>query len=329
MAVILILLLAVPACFPATGAEEQGITLAFHPTPGQVFIQRENITLSMEMDLEEPDEDEDLEEEAQGLSGLLSTIDTRLGAITRVDVRGIDADGRAELGLTFVSLLADMSLSGMSLTTRLDTTDPVTLPPGQYASLAAMIGDGYAVRVDPFGIPVRVEGWDELIERVAERLGLKESDREELRDNLEQARVPEDGFPSGSVARPYPSAPVHIGDSWQSVGSTYANGILLLMENTYTLTARRQGMAVIEVRSVMESVKAPVRTVSADDTIETVLKGRQAGVIEIREADGWITKADIKQELRGMMTAAMPQTNKALTVDLTLRGTYSLVSTPK
>lgn len=321
----LLLALVLPAALPAASAEEQGITMAFHPAPGQVYCQRESLTSTMQVHLD------GTTGKTAGTPGLQlpAAMTFMVGTITRFDVRGVDAEGNTDLGVTLAALLYDMSLPGMPLTSRLDTTDPLTPPAGQNASLAALVGDGYMVRIDPLGRLVKVEGMNDMIERVMARLGLEESQREDIRQSLMQGATPSDSFPSSYIAGFYPTAPVRIGDSWQSLSSTNVNGILMLMENTYTLTARGHGAAMIEVQSVLKSQQAEVRVAALDGEPEIVMQGWQEGVLEMNEANGWITKADLEQDLKGVVTAYDPETNKVMAVEISLRTSYSLVSTPK
>jgi hypothetical protein len=122
----------------------------------------------------------------------------------------------------------------------------------------------------------------------------------------------------------YPDEPVGIGDSW-SRRATISAGFPLLLENTYTLRSRQDGLAVVDVASKMSKNPAGKPMKVGPATLDFDITGTQEGQMTISEATGWVTKSTLKQKFAGTLKMEnAPGTEGALSWPISAEANVSL-----
>lgn len=96
----------------------------------------------------------------------------------------------------------------------------------------------------------------------------------------------------------YPDKPVGIGDSW-SRKVAVAKGFAMIVDNTWTLKARRGGIAVVEIKSAVKPNPNAKPLDMGPLKLQYDIGGKQQGEMEIDEATGWVIKAKMTQDLSG------------------------------
>lgn len=315
------------ACCPVA-AEETRIALVFHPAPGQVFIEKEEYSLKFGFQLPETDAGEEEDPEGSG-SG---TMEFRLGFLSRVAVKAAEDKGRVTLGTIIIAVMQDFSIPipSMPMHLRLDTTDPLALPPEETLLIAAQVGEEYTTVVEPTGELFKVTGLDELVERVAKRLATTEKGRkplaEELRKQFRQGQSTNTSYPTDYAGGIYPAAPVAVGESWESESCAQINGLLVATKNRFTLEACREGKAFIALESEIKSLGADLRTANFSDGPGTTFQGRQQGSFVVDLATGWILRCHLEQELTGTVTSPDPEDEVMHSGSITIGGRYDLAA---
>lgn len=97
---------------------------------------------------------------------------------------------------------------------------------------------------------------------------------------------------------PLPTDPVSIGDSWTD--STSMAGMPMSLETTYTLSSRQDGVAMIDVKSVIGAEGATMEMGPMEMHVD--LSGEQTGTMEVDEATGWTIRSRLEGEFSGFVT---------------------------
>jgi hypothetical protein len=98
----------------------------------------------------------------------------------------------------------------------------------------------------------------------------------------------------------YPEKPVAIGDSWRRRSSITA-GFPMLLESTYTLRGRKDGLALVDVVTKLSRNPDGKPLKMGPATLSFDLSGTQQGQFSIAEASGWVERSDLKQKFGGTL----------------------------
>ena len=118
----------------------------------------------------------------------------------------------------------------------------------------------------------------------------------------------------------YPDEPVGVGDSW-SKRSVVSRGLAAIVNNTWTLKSRENGVAVLDVQATVEpNPDAPALEMGVAK-IQYALRGTQNGSIELDEATGWVVRSTVNQSLSGDLTVqGGPEAGQQMSVPITVEG---------
>lgn len=305
------------------GAGEEPLALVFRPEPGSVYLQSERLVYTITMSIGDgiPAELDDL---------LGQDLGFRVGIMSKVAVRQVDGGENSALDQTFLAFMGDTSMNGGLLNLALDTTDPFAAPMGMNGNLAAMVGEGCTYVADKRGRLVRIEGLEEMFDRLAERQNLTEREKQDLQkqwnENMSQSGRKGGSYPNDFIAGLFRDEPVRPGETWTSVAGLYLQGLYLTTENTYQLTARKDGIATIELKSLISSAVVDARPAANTDGPEMAISGGQRAVIEVDETTGWVLRIALEQNLLSSISMPDPESGGAVTGTLSMHGKYDLTS---
>ena len=183
-----------------------------------------------------------------------------------------------------------------------DSEDPPDDIPLPARAFAALVGQSMRLRMTDQGRVKEVSGIDEMIDHMIESMGLPAGEMSErmesnLREQFGEEAVKE---MTESAMAVYPDGPVSVGDSWHRK-VVLTKGFPLIVETTYTLTGRRDGIASIEIASELESNSEAASIEMGPVSLTYELRGEQSGMLNIDEATGWILKSRIEQQSSGRM----------------------------
>jgi hypothetical protein len=218
-----------------------------------------------------------------------------------VAVQSVGTDGKTTLVFTYERVAADID-GPMGKATYDSAAPPAEVPP-LLAAYAAIVGLGYSVTVTPDLRVDGVAGVDALLDALVARFpGLDDAGRaaavsilrEEFGEDAAR-QVIENGF---AVV---PTGPVGIGDTWTRAARVRI-GVPLIVDATYTLTAREAGAATIGVTGTYRTDPDKPGLTMGAITLDLDLAGTHAGTVVLDEATGWVARSDVSQDVQGRMT---------------------------
>ena len=239
----------------------------------------------------------------QTLAGMKQEMPQTTGFELRHDVKEVRDDGTAVIRVTYDSF--QYKTEGPMGKVDYDSSKP----PAEEAlhpmakGFAALVGESFWIDLTPLGRATRVEGADQLAARVAAKI---EVPMESLRATVEQQM--KDQFGDQALKETmeqmmgiYPDQPVGVGDSW-SKKMVVTRGMPVVINNTWTLKSRREGVAFIDVQSSVEPNPDAEPMEMGPAKVKPRLAGTQQGSIEMDEATGWVLRSTVKQQLSGALT---------------------------
>ncbi|MHC4404828.1 MAG: DUF6263 family protein [Planctomycetota bacterium] len=214
------------------------------------------------------------------------------------DVEKVNPDGSARIKVTYHSVKMVQQAPPPVGKIEYDSANPPANVHPMAAGMAALVGQSFTIEMTPEGTVTKVEGADEMLERIAEQVPaggamVKEQLKKQFGDEALKQMMEK-------VTAIYPDNPVDIGDSWNT-SIEVTTGFPISMENTYTLIARRDGVAVLDVRSTVKGNPNAKPIEMGPMKIKYNLSGSQYGETEIDEATGWPVKSTMKQDLSGQV----------------------------
>jgi hypothetical protein len=177
---------------------------------------------------------------------------------------------------------------------------PKTLPPG-VASFAALVGQSFVVTMSPEGKNLKVEGLEELVERMLTQSKVPAAVRAQMK-KLIQASMNETAQERMCALAHFPDYPVGIGDKWQS-GSAFSATLPVAVSTEYTLLARQNGVARIGVASKLATNDKANRAKSGTAFSQNSISGQQSGVLSVDEKTGWTQSGEIHQRASGKISS--------------------------
>jgi hypothetical protein len=230
-------------------------------------------------------------------------------------VEEVDAQGTATLSVHYGSVAFHATTPGGPVD--YDSANPPGQVPIMASGLAALVGQGYSIKINAQGNVTQVIGLQPMLDsllahlsipagvvRIAAEKGLRQQFEEQ---NLKQTLQ--------NLFAPLPDHPIEIGESWSR--ATRSNlGIPLTIQSTYTLLSRQDGVATVEVTG--KSMTEPDAAMELGPMkLNYDVKGDQNGSLQIVESTGWTKSAEISQHLSGSATLRGPNTDPE-TVPLTV-----------
>ncbi len=238
----------------------------------------------------------------QTLAGQTQTMTQTVGMAYTYDVQSVEPDGTMLVKATYDWVLykQDGPLGKVSY----DSANPPASVPQAALGYAALVGQGFTMRLKPTGEIVDVQGVDEMIAQMLDALGVPAgSARDELEASLRSqfgGEALKESFEKAGLF--YPDKPVAVGDSW-SKPIALESGVPMVLDTTWTLKARKNGVATVEARSNVQRNPGAKPLEMAGMTISYEMSGEQTGTMELDEKTGWPVSATMKQNLTGQISA--------------------------
>ena len=259
----------------------------------------------------------------QTVQGSKQEMPQTLGLGFKYDVQEVGDDGTAVIQVSYDSV--QYHVEGPMGKIDYDSSNP---PPADEIhpmaqGFAALVGEGFRMDLTPQGRATRVEGADQLLDRLADRIDVPS---EALRTTLKQQMEKQFGDQAlkemiEQMMGIYPDHPVGVGDSW-SKKMVVTVGMPTVVNNTWTLKSRQDGVAFIDVQSTVEPNPDAGALEMGPAKVKHQLSGTQNGSIEMDEATGWVLRSTVKQQLSGELSVeGGPQ---AVTVPMSLESEIRL-----
>jgi citrate lyase gamma subunit len=241
-------------------------------------------------------------------------------------VKEIDSDGNFLLEVSYDSVYFKQ-VSPMG-TIEYDSNNPPEIIPDMAKGFDSLVGEKYSFLISPSGKVIDIYGVDEMIDNMIKVLNIpdekikvqmfesiiKQFGKESLKEMLEQ------------YMKIYPDKVVGIGDSWQ-VEMVLSKGFPFIIENTYTLKGRGNGISTVSVNSIVKPNPEgePIEMLGMKLGYE--LSGTQNGTMEIDEATGWILNSELNQNISGIIKFKQStQTTEEMTWPISIKSTIKYKS---
>ena len=216
------------------------------------------------------------------------------------EVKEIADDGTATIVVTWGPV--SMKVAGAMMQIEFDSEDPPEEVPMAARSLAALVDQFFTLKMTAAGRVMAIQGVDKMLEKVFESLELPDG---EMKDAIVEGIKSEFGQDAlqemmQNMTGILPKKPVGVGDSW-SQKVTLTATFPAIMENTYTLIERKDGVATIKLEGTIKPNKdaPPVR--KGPMKMRYDLKGWHKGTIKLDEATGWFVAGEVAQEISGVV----------------------------
>jgi hypothetical protein len=258
----------------------------------------------------------------QTVMGMAQDVHQTMETIYRFDVTEVDQDGVALVKWTQESI--HLSQQGPFGNVEYDSSEGGAASTPLVQGYAAMVGKEFSARIARTGAVTDVQGFDAVLEELLTDMPLGEGPQAEaLRESL-RGQIGDEAMADmlTSTLAIYPTEPVGIGDNW-SRRVEISTGFPVITETTWTLKERRDGIAVIDVQSIVSSnADAPPLQMGAM-AIRIDVAGDQTGTIEVDEATGWIVRGDVRQQLAGQASLTGAPEMEDMTWPMKIAGTIT------
>jgi len=240
----------------------------------------------------------------QTVRGRKQQIKQTIEEVLAFTASGFDAQGNATISVRYesVSLHSD-SPTG---TVNYDSTQPAQPVPPMIGALAALVGQGYELRVSPDGRVIAVSGLEKLLAAILAKLNVPDGPARTAVEKTLRQELNEQNLQSNlqNIFAPFPGVPVAVGESWTRTGKLTL-GIPLATESTYKFTGRQGQIATIEVSGTCSAPPGASVDLGPMKMIYE-LHGQLHGLMEIVEQTGWTRHSQTTQTLTGSATIRQP-----------------------
>jgi len=237
---------------------------------------------------------------SQTIGGRTIDMNQTMGMGFACAVQQVDGQGNATLKVTYDSIV--FKQDGPIGKTEYDSAKPPATVPAAAKGLAALLGQGFTITVTPAGHVTKVEGVEAVVERMLKQLDLPEGPSKVALQKKFKSEFGDQAMKGmmEQMMAIYPDKPVAVGDSWQQK-VVASGGFPIILRNTWTLKSRKGGVALLEVKSKIESNPDAKPMDMGVMSIKYQLSGDQEGTTELDEATGWTLRGKLVQKLAGKL----------------------------
>jgi hypothetical protein len=238
----------------------------------------------------------------QTIQGQTMDVKQTIGMAYTYAVTKVESDGSALVDVSYdwVRYAQDGPMGTMEY----DSSNPPANTPEEALVYAALLGRRFSMTMTPLGEVAEVRGIDEMLSHILLWLNVPEgSERDALLEGLESQfgeQAMRESFEKASTI--YPGKPVTVGDLW-SKKVALATGMPMILDNTWTLQSRKDGVAFIDVKTKVSPNPDAKPLEYGGMTVTYDLSGEQSGTLEVDEASGWVLRSSIKQNISGQISA--------------------------
>jgi hypothetical protein len=170
---------------------------------------------------------------------------------------------------------------------------------------AALLNEGFAVKLTPQGKAVQVKGLDKMRNNISQKLPAGPM-REQMMKGLDQFLSEEatKEFTESSFAM-YPDREVGVGDSWTKTVSM-TRGLPMTIANKWTLKDRKDNVATLDVASEIKTNPNAKPMEMGPTKITYELTGTQQGQARMDETTGLMLTSSFEQQVSGQVKMTMP-----------------------
>ena len=242
----------------------------------------------------------------QKVQGREQEINQTLSIGYAFDVLDVYNDQMASIKVTYHSVF--FKQRGPMGVVEYDSYNPPAVIPQTARAYAAFLGESFTILASPYWQVVDIEGDEEMLTRVVKKLNLGASEAAMLEKALSE-EFGKQGLKESleDIMALYPQRPVGVGSYWRK-RTIRSKGFDIILDDAYKLKSRRNGIAVIDVYSVIKSNpeaaslgKPILGGVSPMGNLVYDVSGEKKGIVRVHEETGWILYAKSTQRLSGTL----------------------------
>jgi len=220
------------------------------------------------------------------------------------EILSVNSDGQASVRVTYESM--KLQQDGPMGRIEYDSSDPPEVMDEATRAYSVMVGKTFHMKLNADGSVSEVEGMDALMDELLSDMPGSEvlpGMMEDIRDSMEGI-FDEKMFETGLGGISFPVRGLSIGDSWTATSA--AQGLVpISLTTTWTLSDRRDGVAHLDVRSVVgkgepEMIKMGPMSMTYD------MSGESLGTAQVDETSGWMIRSRLEGTFSGTTTVDMP-----------------------
>jgi len=240
------------------------------------------------------------------------------------DVAEVDPAGLATIRVTYTSVV--FKQQGPTGTVAYDSANPPKTVPLAARTWAALVGQGFTMKILPTGHVKEITGVDQMMNKMIAALEIPDGPQKTMVRNQLSAMFGDEALTEmmENMMAIYPEGPVGIGDSWNKKVSI-TKGFPMTLDTTYTLKERKDGVATVAVTSKVSSNPQAPPMEMGFMKIRYDLKGTQTGTLRMDEANGWTDAATLSQNFSGTVHVEKnPRMPRGMSWPISLVGTINL-----
>jgi hypothetical protein len=239
-------------------------------------------------------------------------------------VTAVDSDGTMHIDAVYEKIALDMK--GPTGTVKYDSADPSVNESAEQVSAMydKMLGQKIALEFAPTGEIKSAAGMDALVDAIVDEMPegpMREQFRQMFGDMFEQSMTGN----SGNLAL-YPATPVKVGDTWPQTTTMSSSLFKVVLDTTYTLKERKDGVATIESVAV-GNFEPGENGEMMGMKMDINLKGGQTGTLSVDEATGWTVRSQVKQDFAGAIMVSSPD-NADMNLSIPMTMTMQITTEP-
>ncbi|MEM6698899.1 MAG: DUF6263 family protein [Bacteroidota bacterium] len=237
------------------------------------------------------------------------------------DIQKTNEDGSMDIKLTTLSMQMEQTNPMMSMT--FDSKNPDKNEPADMVEgLKALVGKEYVLKMSPQGkvIELETEGgaFSGAFDNIPNGAAMEEQMEAQFGTSaIKQSMSQMTGF--------FPDEPVKVGDTWTKNNKIEA-GMAMMVETTYTLKERKNGIAYIDFTAKVTSDPDSKGIEMMGMQMKYDLAGTQSGTIQVDEKTGWTKETKGKQDMKGkMQMSGGPTGEMSADMDIVTEYTYQQI----
>jgi hypothetical protein len=221
----------------------------------------------------------------------------------RYDVIGRNDSGDIDIKLTYTRIKVKQDFGFQS--SEYDSDSPPEYIEPSMKGYGSVVGSKLDIRIGRKGDIKDLRGVDSMLDKMIEDLDLPDSPAKEEMIAAIRSQFGEDALRQSleQITGFYPELPVRPGDQWSSE-KLVTTGFPMEVVDDYTLRSRENGVATIDLSSVISSSPDSEGVRMGPVSIFYDIAGSQNGSIEVDESTGLPIRSKIDMNLSGTVKAS-------------------------
>jgi hypothetical protein len=241
-----------------------------------------------------------------------------------LNVTDVDAEGTMTIQVVIASM--SIKMKGEQGEVEYDSENPPDKVGFPATAFAAMVGQSFTMKLTPRGHVSELVGMDEMLQKIFDAVELLDAPMKDamLADLKRQFGDAALGEMMERTLAIFPDKPVGVGDTWTQT-ATLSTGFPSIIETTWTLVDRKDGVATVEVKSTLKPNEKAAPMKMGPFSMKFDLAGTQTGTLKLDEATGWFVGGTITQDMSGtMIIEGVPGAQEEIEVPMTIQGVTTI-----